>query len=54
MATIWCYNIECKNCINSRKDGKFAEDREGKFGICKLEELVINRNARCEGEYDRD
>jgi len=49
----WCYKTDCKYCSkNGCRD--YAEDGDGKFGECKLEEVIIDRNGKCRSEETRD
>ena len=43
---IWCYR---KDCIFYEKENQGMDDG-GKFSNCKKEEVVIDRNGKCESE----
>lgn len=50
---IWCYRIDCKYCSKGRRSD-YAVDRDGKFGECKFEEVIIDRNGKCKSEETKD
>jgi hypothetical protein len=42
---IWCYKTNCKYCYSSG-----AQDKEGDFGLCIKEEVIIDSEGRCKDE----
>jgi hypothetical protein len=38
---IWCYKKDCKYFLAA------SEDSDGKFGFCRKEEIIIDRNGKC-------
>jgi len=46
---IWCYNTGCPNCLGKLPKG-YAEDKDGRFGICKKDELILDKDGRCKND----
>lgn len=46
---IWCYKTDCKYCLGKLPKG-YAEDKDGKFGICSKSEIILDKEGRC--SYD--
>jgi hypothetical protein len=38
---VWCYNKQCKHCFGG------IVDMDGKFGICTLQEILIDQDGKC-------
>jgi len=45
MDIIWCYRTGCSHCLG--KANGYAEDKDGKFGICDRDELILDNEGRC-------
>lgn len=47
----WCYKTDCEYCSkHGHRD--YFKDGDGRFGECKLEEIIIDRNGRCKSEKE--
>ena len=45
---IWCRNEKCKNY-----EMMGATDSKGMYGLCKLNEITISKDGKCEEENDK-
>ena len=45
MADVYCRNLTCPN-----NDGSLYRDGKGAVGYCKLEEVGIDKDGRCEDD----
>jgi len=42
---VWCYKTDCRYCLGKLPKG-YAEDKDGRFGICSKSEIVIDKECK--------